>query len=152
MYTFYIFFYSMGVVLHGGLNHNHGHGHLSHLHSHEENINVRAAAAHIIGDILQSAGVLLTALILKFAPEAKVLDPICTIVFAIIVVCATLTVAKDSFLILLESSQMHVGELIFTLRNINGVKHVHSVRSWRLAPGKNIVAAHLAVGMYMRVF
>ncbi|KAI4468539.1 cation efflux protein/ zinc transporter [Holotrichia oblita] len=142
----------MGVVLHGGLNHNHGHSHSSHLHSHEENINVRAAAAHIIGDIVQSAGVLLTALILKFAPEAKVLDPICTIVFAVIVVCATLTVAKDSFLILLESSHMHVGELIFTLRNINGVKHVHSVRSWRLAPGKNVVAAHLAVGMYIYVF
>lgn len=138
-------FCSMGAVLHGGLRH--GHSHLSHYHSHEENINVRAATAHIIGDILQSVGVLLTALIVKFVPEAKVLDPICTIVFAIIVVCATLKVAKDSFLILLESSHLHIGELIFTLRNINGVKHVHSVRSWTLAPGRNIVAAHLAVGM-----
>lgn len=134
----------MGVVLHGGLSH--GHSHLTHFHSHEENINIRAAAAHIIGDILQSAGVLLTALIVKFVPNAKILDPVCTIVFAIIVVCATLKVAKDSFLILLESSHVHVGDLILTLRNINGVKHVHSVRSWTLAPGRNVVAAHLAVG------
>ncbi|KRT85907.1 hypothetical protein AMK59_868, partial [Oryctes borbonicus] len=135
----------MGTVLHSGLNHGHGHSHSPHMHSHAENINVRAATAHIIGDILQSAGVLLTALIVKFVPEAKVLDPICTVVFAVIVVFATLKVAKDSFLILLESSHVHIGDLIFTLRNINGVKHVHSVRSWTLAPGRNIVAAHLAV-------
>lgn len=51
----------MGAVLHG----------VCHAHSHgpsqpdPDNINVRAAAAHVLGDLLQSVGVLLAAVIIK---------------------------------------------------------------------------------------
>ena len=70
----------MGLVL--GHGHSHGGSHGTHDHSHrkrtfsgtpsvkeqatDENVNVRAAFVHVIGDLLQSLGVFIAALIIKF--------------------------------------------------------------------------------------
>lgn len=61
--------YSMGLTLH---QHSHSHGGLG-SHSHETsgpssttNINVRAAYVHVLGDIIQSLGVLIAAVILYY--------------------------------------------------------------------------------------
>ena len=70
----------MGLVL--GHSHSHGGSHGSHDHSHrkrtlsatpsvkeqatDENVNVRAAFVHVLGDLLQSLGVFIAALIIKF--------------------------------------------------------------------------------------
>lgn len=57
--------YSMGLTLH---QHSHSHGGVA-SHSHEAsgqssaNINVRAAYIHVLGDIIQSLGVLVAAVI-----------------------------------------------------------------------------------------
>ena len=71
--------HSMGALLHGrclgsGHGHSHGLGGHGHGHSHgsggehsaSENINVRAATIHVLGDLIQSIGVLVAALIIKF--------------------------------------------------------------------------------------
>ena len=59
----------MGFLLHqGGHGHSHGGGH-GHSHSHGDdatNINVRAAFIHVLGDLIQSIGVLIAAFIIKF--------------------------------------------------------------------------------------
>ena len=57
-----------------GLSHGHSHGYSSmdetqekehgHSHSQKENINVRAAFIHVIGDLVQSIGVFVAALII----------------------------------------------------------------------------------------
>lgn len=51
----------MGCILHG--SHGHSHGNTVHL---EENINVRAAVIHVLGDLIQSTGVFISALVIKF--------------------------------------------------------------------------------------
>lgn len=59
----------MGITLH---QHGHGHGHShggtssSSDEEHMENINVRAAYIHVIGDFLQSFGVLVAAIVIYF--------------------------------------------------------------------------------------
>lgn len=66
MYTFtwqlmrsvYILNFSMGLTLH-----QHGHSHSS---SVGENINVRAAFIHVVGDFLQSIGVLVAAVVIYY--------------------------------------------------------------------------------------
>lgn len=133
----------MGAVLHG-LCHQHSHG--PRVSAHHENINVRAAAAHVIGDLLQSVGVLIAAIIIKIFPNAQMADPICTLLFSIIVVYATLKVAHDAIKILLEASPKHIADFASLFMKINGVKHAHSIHIWSLAPGKDALAAHLAVG------
>ncbi|XP_017773702.1 PREDICTED: zinc transporter 2-like [Nicrophorus vespilloides] len=140
----------MGAVLHGFCfkvhSHSHGDSLIESNHSHgEENLNIRAAAAHVIGDLLQSVGVLIAAIVIKIFPDAVIADPICTILFSVIVVGATVKVAKDSLMLLAEASPRGSWDLSNALSNIPGVRHVHSLHIWSLAPGKDAVAAHLAV-------
>ena len=103
----------LGLILHGvcglGHGHSHGGGH-GHGHSHgaggdTKHINIRAAAIHVLGDLLQSIGVLISSVLIKcFGPEFKIADPICTLVFAVIVVVTTFTVLRDTLAILLEGA------------------------------------------------
>jgi cation diffusion facilitator family transporter len=87
----------------GGCNHDHGH------HHHEEtNINIRAAVVHVIGDMLQSIGVIIAALLIYLWPEARLADPICTYLFSILVIITTVPVFKDCMRIMMESQPKEV--------------------------------------------
>lgn len=134
----------MGVVLHG-LCHTHSHN-LSNQNHSTNNINVRAAAIHVLGDFLQSIGALVAALVIKFVPSAKIADPICTLLFSLIVICTTVRVGRDSIWFLLEGSPMSSWKLKMELRKLSAIKHIHNLHIWSLSPGKNVVTVHLAVG------
>jgi zinc transporter 2 len=47
-------------------------------------LNIRAAFIHVLGDLVQSIGVLIAAIIIKFS-GFSLADPICTFVFAVLV-------------------------------------------------------------------
>lgn len=87
----------------GGGGHGHGeggHGHGEGGHSHSENINVRAAFIHVVGDVLQSIGVFCAALVIYFFPTWKLADPICTFIFSVVVLFTTITILKDTLLVI----------------------------------------------------
>lgn len=60
---------------------------------------VRAASIHVLGDILQSIGVFCAAITIYLKPDWVRADPICTFMFAIIVLCTTLPILKDGALV-----------------------------------------------------
>ena len=59
---------------------------------------------HVIGDCIQSVGVIIAALIIYFEPRAWFVDPICTYIFAIIVVVTTIPITKRCLKILMEGT------------------------------------------------
>ncbi|XP_060527490.1 proton-coupled zinc antiporter SLC30A2-like isoform X1 [Cylas formicarius] len=135
----------MGAILHG-MCHGHSHGTISSVVPQSSgNINIRAAAAHVLGDLLQSVGVLLAAAIIKIFPQAQAADPICTLIFSVIVIFTTAKVGKDSIWILMEGSPINRDRILLELKKLPNVKHVHDLYIWSLAPGRNIVSVHLAV-------
>ena len=77
--------------------------HDHHHHAEEENINIRAAVVHVIGDMLQSIGVIIASVLIYIWPETKIADPICTYLFSILVIITTIPVFKDCMVILMES-------------------------------------------------
>lgn len=64
-----------------------------------QNMNVRAAYIHVLGDMVQSVGVFIAALIIYFKPEWSIADPICTFIFSIIVLFTTFAIIKDALLV-----------------------------------------------------
>jgi len=58
-------------------------------------VNVRAAFIHIIGDIVQSIGIVIASIIVYFKPEWSIVDPICTFIFSIIVLFTTFKIMRD---------------------------------------------------------
>lgn len=60
----------MGLALHGACASSHGHSHHhGHHHSADDsnrNINIRAAVIHVVGDLVQSVGVFISSIVIKF--------------------------------------------------------------------------------------
>ena len=94
-------------------NHSHGHSHsheeLGHSsdshgssHKNSENLNVRAAFIHVIGDFIQSLGVLIAATVIYFYPHLQWIDPVCTFLFSILVLITTYHIIKDVTNVLME--------------------------------------------------
>ena len=102
------------------------------------NINLRAAIIHAIGDALFSVGVIIASLVIFFKPEWKIVDPICTFVFSLIVLYTTVRILKDSVFVLMEATPSHVDadRLKLELSRIFGVSDVHCFHVWLLSIGR----------------
>lgn len=117
----------IGGVPHGHHGHSH-HGHSHHDHSHHdhshhelahssnssssscgspdsrENLNVRAAFIHVIGDFIQSLGVMIAAIVIYFYPTLQWIDPVCTFFFSILVLFTTFHIIGEVMNVLMEGA------------------------------------------------
>ncbi|KAM9341097.1 proton-coupled zinc antiporter SLC30A2-like [Symphorus nematophorus] len=150
----------MVLILHqSGASHGHSHrfptGQLQkdkehwerHGHHHGRgNASVKAAFIHVVGDLVQSAGVLLAATIIHIWPEYKVADPVCTFLFSVLVVGTTLPVTKDVFRILMEGApqDVNLGAVRERLLSVRGVTAVHSLHMWSLNMSRSLLSVHVA--------
>ncbi|KAM4042308.1 putative proton-coupled zinc antiporter SLC30A3 [Anomaloglossus baeobatrachus] len=111
------------------------------------NTSVRAAFIHVIGDLLQSIGVMVAAIIIYFKPQYKIADPVCTFLFSIFVLATTVTILRDVFWVLMEGRPRSIahGTVKEVLTSVQGVQSVHSLRLWALTLNQNAVSVHLAI-------
>lgn len=113
----------------------------------QANASVRAAFVHVLGDLLQSISVLVSAIIIFFKPEYKMADPICTFVFSILVLCTTFTILRDILLVLMEGTPSGVkySEVRDGLLAVKGVTAVHNLHIWALTVNQAMLSAHVAI-------
>ncbi|KAF3576875.1 hypothetical protein DY000_02031943 [Brassica cretica] len=106
------------------LGHDHGNGHChSHNHDHGHgdndeqllekpkegrNINVQGAYLHVLGDLIQSIGVMIGGGMIWYNPKWKIIDLICTLVFSIIVLGTTLKMLRSILDVLMESTPREI--------------------------------------------
>ncbi|XP_053382351.1 proton-coupled zinc antiporter SLC30A2-like [Mercenaria mercenaria] len=116
-------------------------------HSHKANINITASFLHVVGDLLQSIGVLVAAVIIYFKPEWKLADPICTFVFSVIVICTTLRILRDILVVLMEGTPRHLDfkTIYQSLKGLPKVEDIHDLRIWSLSMDKIALSVHIAV-------
>ncbi|XP_052475892.1 zinc transporter 2-like [Carassius gibelio] len=134
----------LAFILHQSpVRHSHSHS-LSEEHS---NTSVRAAFIHVLGDLLQSLGVLLAATIIYFRPEWKIADPICTFLFSLFVLGTTFTILKDIFRILMEGIPRGVDfdSVKDVLLSVCGVKSTHSLHMWALTASETQLSVHVVI-------
>eukprot|EP00062_Callorhinchus_milii_P002192 gi/632938133/ref/XP_007903864.1/ PREDICTED: zinc transporter 4 [Callorhinchus milii] len=128
-----------GQTVRGGQGSAHGHNHSA------GSLAVRAAFIHALGDLLQSVGVLVAAYIIRFKPEYKIADPICTYIFSFLVLCTTLRILRDTGIIFLEGSPSHLDVHCIRedLLKIEDVYSVEDLNVWSLTVGKTAAIVHL---------
>lgn len=118
----------MGLTLHQGHGHSHGDDSKSeeeeeegkeesggHGHSHSQNINVRAAFIHVLGDLVQSIGVLIASILIWYNPDWAIADPICTFIFSVLVLVTTIGILRDSLHVLMEGKSAINFNFIFSI-------------------------------------
>jgi len=131
---------------HGDDDH-HGHSHQGHGHDHSQ-MNVRAAFIHALGDLLQSIGVMIAAGLIWYDEDRfRIADPICTLIFSVIVVFTTVNLMKDILSVLMESVPAHLDckEIAIALTNLVDVTQCHDLHVWNLSLGKPALSVHLLV-------
>ncbi|XP_072545397.1 proton-coupled zinc antiporter SLC30A2-like [Salminus brasiliensis] len=118
----------------------------SHCHNHS-NTSVRAAFIHVVGDLLQSLGVLLAATVVYCWPEWKIADPICTFLFSIFILATTSTILKDIFRVLMEGTPHGIDfdSVKEALLSVRGVKATHSLHLWALTMSQPQISFHTVI-------
>eukprot|EP01069_Polyplicarium_translucidae_P004208 Polyplicarium_translucidae@DN2525_c0_g1_i7.p1 len=111
------------------------------------NMNLKAAYLHALGDLIQNIGVLIAAGIIWAMPQYSIADPICTVVFAIIVLYTTVSIIKEAISVLMEGTPqgIDVAKLREDLSNLEGVEEVHDLHVWSLSSARPSLVCHVVV-------
>lgn len=113
----------------------------------QENLNMRAAVVHVIGDLLGSVAAIGAAVVIMTTGWTPI-DPILSVVVALIILRSAWYVVSDSANILLEGSPPHIdsreikSDLEAAISEITDVHHVHA---WSLTEERAMVTLHARV-------
>lgn len=112
-------------------------------HSH---IGVRSAALHIIGDLLGSVGVIVAAGIILLTGWSYA-DPLASMVVGAIIAVGAWRIIRESLEILLERApdSLDVAEVVRSVNRVPGVRDVHDLHIWTIAPDLHAMSCHLEV-------
>ncbi|KAI7749489.1 hypothetical protein M8C21_001854 [Ambrosia artemisiifolia] len=113
----------------------------------KSNINVRGAYLHVLGDSIQSLGVMIGAATIWYNPKWKVVDPICTLLFSVIVLYTTINMLRDILEVLMESTPREIDatRLENGICEIDDVVAIHELHIWAITVGKVLLACHVKI-------
>jgi cobalt-zinc-cadmium efflux system protein len=117
-----------------------------HRGSAEKNLNVRAAALHVLGDLLGSVGAIVAALVILWSGWTPI-DPILSVLVSCLVLRSAWRLLKESVNELLEGAptSLDIAALKRNLsRSIPEVRNVHHVHVWMVGE-KPIMTLHVQV-------
>jgi cobalt-zinc-cadmium efflux system protein len=111
-----------------------------------ENLNIRSALLHVIGDALASAAVITGAIIIYFTGFYFV-DPLLSILIALIIVGGAWSIVLETINILMEGTPagVNLDKLMQDIRNTPGVLDAHDLHVWGLAAGINAMSGHVLI-------
>ncbi|KAK6090977.1 hypothetical protein P3W45_000222 [Vairimorpha bombi] len=104
-----------------------------------KNLNIRAAYIHIIGDLIQSVGVIMAGVFTYFYPNRIIFDILCTISFSLIVLSSTIYIIRDGFYILAEGSpkDIHIEDIKNDIIEIENIYKILEIYIWALSTNRN---------------
>lgn len=114
--------------------------------SEEQNLNVRAAALHVMGDLLGSVGAIIAAMVILLTGWTPI-DPILSVLVSCLVLRSAWTLLKESVNELLEGAPLSIDVNALTRhlrRAVPEVRDVHHVHLW-LVGEKPLMTLHVQV-------
>jgi cobalt-zinc-cadmium efflux system protein len=114
------------------------------LHGAEGNLNLRGAALHVLGDLLGSVAAIVAAIVI-LATGFMPIDPLLSILVALLILRSAWSVTRESAHILMEGTPHGLDPESITadlVANVEGVSDVHHVHAWSLGSGRPIATLH----------
>ncbi|GAB4858110.1 Metal tolerance protein 1 [Ancistrocladus abbreviatus] len=111
------------------------------------NVNVQGAYLHVLGDSIQSVGVMISGAIIWCRPEWKIIDLICTLLFSVVVLGTTIKMLRNIMEVLMESTPREIDatKLEKGLCEIDEVVAIHELHIWAITVGKVLLACHVKI-------
>ncbi len=109
-----------------------------------EHITTRSAYLHVITDLMSSGGVIIAAIVLSVT-EWEWVDPVISILIALLITKGAIRVIKTSSVILMESAPENVNpaEVRSAIATIDGITNVHDIHVWQLTLNDNTATVHV---------
>jgi len=109
-------------------------------------LNIRSAYLHMLGDALGSIGILAGAIAIYYTGWQRV-DPLLSILIAVLIVWTAWDVIKESLNILLEGLPrgMQLGGVLASMRQVEGVLDVHDLHIWSLGSSMHALSCHVRI-------
>ncbi|MGG5252017.1 cation diffusion facilitator family transporter [Neobacillus sp. SM06] len=110
----------------------------------EENLNIQSALWHYIGDLLNSVGVIISAILIYFT-GISIIDPLISMVIGVIIFIGGAKIIHESYLILMETvpKQFNLDSIRQDLQKIEGVIDVHEIHLWAVSTDHYSFSAHI---------
>ena len=112
--------------------------------SHE--LNIRAAAVHMMGDALSSVAIVIGAIAIRYTGWLLI-DPILSILIAVLIIWSAIDVTRESLNILLEGLPrgLELKSVTNAMREVDGVVDVHDLHIWSLGSSAHALSCHVLI-------
>jgi len=112
----------------------------------KNDINIRGAFVHLLVDALVSVGVVLSGFIILFT-DIKVIDPIISIIIAIIIALATWNILRESLRLIIDAvpKDINYNKILSIINTVPEVINVHHMHIWAISSNINGLTAHIIV-------
>lgn len=109
-------------------------------------LNVRGALVHVMGDLVSSIAALIAGAVI-YATGWLTIDPILSLVIAMLILISTLRLLRDTLHVLMEGVPAAVDfeQIGGALANVRGVSTVHDLHVWSIGSDRAALSAHLEI-------
>ncbi len=130
---------ALGLLLNGGIM-------LSLRTASRNDINVRSAFVHMLGDAVGSIAIMGGAVAIRYTGWQRV-DPILSILIAVMIVWTAWDIIRESLNILLEGLPrgIHLGNVSASMKSLDGVLDVHDLHIWSLGSSTHALSCHVLI-------
>lgn len=139
-----------------GDSHGHGHGHIygegveqcePAPRPIQRDMNMNAVYLHVLTDLMQSAGVFVSGVVVWNDGNFRIVDPLITLVFALVIISSTFSVLGKVFGVLCEGvpESVDYNRVCTALNGIDGVVGCHHLHIWSLSSSHVSLSCHLQI-------
>lgn len=112
----------------------------------EQTLNIRAAMLHVLSDLLGSLAALISGAVVTFTNWIQI-DPILSILIAVLIMFSSLQLLKESLTVLMEGTPRNISikSVRKNMLEINTVISIHDLHIWTLSSGKVVLSSHVVI-------
>lgn len=112
----------------------------------KSDINIRGAFVHLVVDALVSVGVVISGIIIMYT-NLKIIDPIISIVIALIIAISTWSILKESLRLIIDAVPRDIDykNIETLIKQTPLVKNIHHIHIWAISSSSNALTAHILI-------
>lgn len=112
----------------------------------ENNLNIKSALWHFLGDLMNSVGVIIAALLVR-ATGWTVFDPLISIIIGFVIFAGGARILRESYLVLMEAvpASFDLDEVKAAILAIPDVLDVHETHLWEISTDHVSFTAHVLI-------
>lgn len=116
------------------------------LHARKSDLNIRAAWVHMLGDAVGSVAIIAGAFVIRWTGWQRV-DPILSILIALLIVWTAYDIIRESLNILLEGlpAGLELQQVVGAMQTVEGVRDVHDLHIWTLGSDVHALSCHVLI-------